>query len=520
MRVCIRADASPAIGAGHIMRCLSLARCLVGRGAAVDFVTANLSAALESQVLAAGCVVQRLSGTASTDDAPSPLVISSDDPTLTMSAIGANGCDWLVVDHYGIDRLWLERAGVCAGRVMVIDDNANRELIADLVLNQNLGADRGWYDGLLPEATTLLAGPRYALLRDEFPLLRPAALAKRRRFGGLGRIMVSFGYSDPKNLTVPVINALSTMTWDKPPRLEVILGSGAPGLEQVRAACSASPLNCDLVIDATDMGSRMLGADLVLGTPGTTSWERCCLGVPSVTAWVADNQRKNSKHLAQAGATIDLGEWGGLSAESVQIAVESLNNAGAWEKMASAALSCCDGGGVMRVVEVMASAGKMPAVPAERQASDFWRVRGVEQGDSDDVLKWRNDHRTRAMSLSGEAVSLDAHRSFFARVLNCDDIDMGIACMGGDKIGMVRFDRLPSGKFEVGINLNPSVRGRGLAAPMLRAGIDWHAAKHGSVSLLARIKTANIASVKVFTRVGFKFLSIDGDVLSYRREES
>ncbi len=176
MKVAFRCDASVAIGTGHVVRCLTLARALAERGHQVAFVMRDLPGNMCDRVAAAGFAVHRLpTPDAPYDPAPgTPVhavwagVPARDDAAQTVAALHQEVPDWIILDHYAFDAQWESLVrGACA-RLMVVDDLADRPHQCDLLTDQNLGRHRADYNGLLPDACRRLIGPQFALLRPEF----------------------------------------------------------------------------------------------------------------------------------------------------------------------------------------------------------------------------------------------------------------------------------------------------------------------------------------------------------------
>ncbi len=269
-RVLIRADASPAKGTGHVMRCLALAEALRDQGASPVFATREITSSLRARLLDDGFDHHAL-----TDDGPGTVLALA-------TGLGAAG---LVVDSYWLDADW--RAAVRPGfrAVLALDDLADRMLFADLVWNPAPGAAALPYGALAPDAT-LLAGAPYLLLRRE---IRRASAAAPLPLTARTRILLTFGGSDPAGLTVPVVKRLAPSlpsgVW-----LDVVAGGSNSALHCIRAACARFPDKVRLHIDSREMGSLMAAAGLCLTAGGGTVAELASLGVPSLLAVVADNQ--------------------------------------------------------------------------------------------------------------------------------------------------------------------------------------------------------------------------------------
>lgn len=308
LRVAFRVDASVEIGTGHAMRCLSLAGALARRGMDCHFLCRELPGHFGAAIAAAGHACHLL---------PPPGPEGGNDATTAHSAwlgvtqaADAADCapilsrlepDWVVVDHYALDRRW-EQAAVPPGLpCLVIDDLADRQHHADVLLDPNLGRRTTDYDTLLPATCRRLVGPSFALLRPEFAARRPESL-RRRGEGNLRRILVALGGIDRENVTARVLDALAAAGLPQGVEVSVVLGAAAPWKAEIARHCADLPFPAELHVAVTDMAAMMVAADLAIGAGGSSSWERCCLGLPTLLVVLADNQRTASAALCAAGA--------------------------------------------------------------------------------------------------------------------------------------------------------------------------------------------------------------------------
>lgn len=135
-------------------------------------------------------------------------------------------------------------------------------------------------------------------------------------------------------------------------------------------------------------------------------------------------------------------------------------------------------------------------------------VRRATLRDGPLLLAWRNDPDTRAASISTEAVSPETHAAWLAASLQDTRRFLLIAEVADEPVGMVRFDALAvPGTWTVSINLAAGARGRGLAAPVLRAGWHWLEATVPVGQVAATIRATNTASIKAFERAGYRLVS-------------
>ena len=301
-KILFRADASLEIGTGHVMRCLTLAKAL--KGAECSFACRAHEGSLIDHIRAEGFAVLELPMGEAMADGPHGQWLGASWQADAAQTAAAEPHDWLVVDHYALDARWEGAMRPHAARIMVIDDLADRPHECDLLLDQNLGRKREDYAGLVKPDTPLLLGPEFALLRPEFAERRAESLA--RRGGGLKRLLISMGGVDQHNVTGDILAALKGSALPEGVEIKVVMGPHAPWLAKVKAQADTMPWPCELLVGVSNMAELMTGSDLAIGAAGSTSWERCCLGLPTLALVLADNQREAAMALGKAGAAIIL----------------------------------------------------------------------------------------------------------------------------------------------------------------------------------------------------------------------
>lgn len=359
-QVVFRADASELVGWGHIMRCLTLADELRRRGAVTRFLCASLPVELELRIAASGHVLTgieapRLHNDKEWDRAPWPAQVQLQEALCCQRALNVSRPEWMVVDHYRLDAFWERAMRRDVGRIFVIDDLANRPHDCDMLLDGTFGREEFDYRDLVQSGADILAGARLALLRPEFAAARPAALARRRKVPS-GRLLISLGSTDVGALTGQVLQAALQATGVG--GLDIVFGSGAaPSLSLARAlALQDHRLRLHVGAAGQEMARLMAEADLAIGAAGTTSWERCCLGLPTISLILADNQRLIAQMLEEAGAIVTAAATEGpvLTRQIEELLADDRHLA----RMSMAAAAVTDGGGAARVAERMISRGQ------------------------------------------------------------------------------------------------------------------------------------------------------------------
>jgi UDP-2,4-diacetamido-2,4,6-trideoxy-beta-L-altropyranose hydrolase len=359
LKVLIRADASPAIGSGHIARCLTLAKALRALGAEVSFACRPLPAELAAQIATQEARLYVLEGEADVLDAAGNADIEAllpwglDIAQLSRQLPAHARFDWIVVDHYGLDQQWELAARQWATRVAAIDDLANRLHAVDLLLDASLSATEQRYAALLHTPCPLLLGPRYALLREEFQVqARPGR-------SEVERVLVNFGGMDAAGQTLKALQALQGFDGLQ---VTAVAGRNNPHWQQLQALIARKP-HWQLLSYSTDFARLMAAADLFVGAGGGTTWERAALGLPTVCIAVAGNQEANAQALAAAGVHCYLGPAEQVTASALAEAVAVLlQRADLRQQYAHRSQKLVDGHGAQRLARALAAFASQPAV--------------------------------------------------------------------------------------------------------------------------------------------------------------
>lgn len=234
------------------------------------------------------------------------------------AACSATTSDLLVIDCYRLDKTFETAMRGTTKQIMVIDDLANRDHDCDILLDQNAMPDAAKrYDNLVARDCLKLLGPEYAILRPEFYDYRE----ELRERNSLRSLLVSYGGTDPENLTAIAIEAILNA---KVPSLtaDIVVGGNHRELTQIKQLCAPHP-QLRLHIQTKEMARLMSEADLALGAGGSTHWERCFLGLGALITTVAENQIASSQYLDKLGCCRLLGDASTLTAAQLISEIES-----------------------------------------------------------------------------------------------------------------------------------------------------------------------------------------------------
>lgn len=289
-KIIIRTDASVEIGSGHVMRCLTIADHLKGRGCNVQFWMEPLAGNLINFVAQQGY----------------------------KNISKAEGADLYIVDHYGLDIEWEKSIRQHTRKLMVIDDLA-RVHDCDLLLDQNVVPNfESRYDGLVPNHCVKLLGPTFLMMREEFIEARQRI---QQHNENIQRLLVFMGGTDPTNETLKILIALEGCTFA---HIDVVVGNSNIQKEKIEQICRERSYHYHCQISY--MAQLMQQADFCIGAGGGTMWERCYVGLPSSSTVVADNQIITTNYAAQLGAVINLGWHEDVTVEKYKHLLKELRN--------------------------------------------------------------------------------------------------------------------------------------------------------------------------------------------------
>jgi UDP-2,4-diacetamido-2,4,6-trideoxy-beta-L-altropyranose hydrolase len=448
----LRPDSRETAGTGHLARCHALAQAWVDAGGVVTLAAEHVPPAWVDRYQEEGVTV----------------------------AAGAEDeeAEWVVLDGYCFSTDDQRKVKESGRRLLVIDDHGQAgEYVADVVLDQNLGAAEATYCRR-DASTDLLLGPRHALLRREF----------RRRAdwtsivpANAERLLVALGGSPVAAVTALFDGVLSH-----------------PALRSMEVT---------RLTGRTDVARAMAESDLALSAAGSTCWELCCMGLPAVLVPVATNQIPLAEALAAVGAAENGGPAANALPEDIAASVARLaGDAARREAMAASGRRVVDGRGARRV--------------AARLRAELISVRPVTDADCRLLWEWTNDPATRAASFSSAPVGWDEHTRWFARRMADPTARHFImATPDGLPLGQVRFD-LDGDRAVIGTSVDARRRGRGWGPAIIIGGIRGLTAETAVRRVVAQIKSANGASRTAFEDAGFSLEREEGGTATYIRDIS
>lgn len=330
----VRADASEAIGIGHVMRCLALTKAWQATGGRVCYLMAESIPALEERLAREGVTITKISAARG----------SVSDAEQTVAEAHRLSAAWVVADGYRFEPDYIRKLKAVGPRVLFLDDDGRFDFYAaDVVLNQNISANSAMYDKREPY-TSLLLGSEYALLRPEFLV----ELRNREYPAAARKVLVTMGGSDSENLTRKVLLGLLRLE----PNIEVriVTGSGNPWHEELQILADRRT-GFQLESSPANMAPLMRWADIAISGAGSTCWELAYLGLPAIVIALSRDQREIASALAQNQVAVSLGWHANLTEEQISDTLDGLlDDQSQRRAMSERGLKLVDGRGAERVV--------------------------------------------------------------------------------------------------------------------------------------------------------------------------
>ena len=543
MHFLIRADASLQIGSGHIMRCLTLAHKLRQQHHRITFITRAHQGHLADTIRRQGfdCILLPLPNSATPFSPPQrqpcPFVQIFDlgikghaaaqrarlktqapphaawlatsqaqDITDCAPHIRALAPDWIICDHYALSAPWHTAArAISHSKIMVIDDLHDRPHDADLLLDQNHAHTAHDYAHLVPPSCRILAGTRYALLRDEFAQHRATSLHQRATpparqpetaLPHSQNILINLGGVDKDNHTLAVLQALSAYVSGSlkalPIRATIIMGATAPHLARIQHYAATAPYPSQVIANATNMAELMTQATWAIGAAGSSSWERCALGLPTLLITIADNQRPIADQLQSAGAAIAL-EASQIPSPAFQTAIAHLMQPENQQRISQAAAQLCDAHGAERVAQHIAQLATHPQA----------QLRPATAADCARIHAWRNHPSIRAMMFQPDPIPLPQHQAWFAAQLANPSFKMYVYTLGGTPQGYGSLKRIAPNEYEWGFYLAPDCP-RGNGSAMCNLLLQRAFGELGATTVHGQALRHNAASIALHRKLGFR----------------
>lgn len=324
-------DCLPDIGAGHLVRCLAIADALTQSSEATCTFLSVISNDNYRRMLAdSRHTLIECHHTIASEGYPEEL----------RRRLKQQKSDFIIVDSYQLSP-YTDHTILSSFQWMLLDDWPHRQTSATLLLDSTFERSPGEYDGLVSADARVLTGSSYVPLRQAFV---SDAITQNIR-DQLRKILIFMGATDPTGDCLKIAQTLHPLSGFE---FTVLIAESSPGYQEL-TQIAASQNHWTVISFCDDMHRLLLNHDLVIGAPGSNSWERCATATPAITLCQEKNQEALGEALANRGATIHLGY---IDDKIQNVLPAALNSASTHiETMSRVSANICDGKGATRIAQ-------------------------------------------------------------------------------------------------------------------------------------------------------------------------
>lgn len=345
--IMIRVDGSSHIGIGHVMRCLTLARCFSESGFSIDFYSINYSVNIRNKIIDSGFNVfdlpdLRIEHLSDLEPINNIQQLTDVD---NCKALMTGNYTLIIIDNYRFGHIWEKEMSKLCNKLIVIDDLANRDHFCDFLIDQNIGRKKSEYIDLVEKKTKLMLGLDYVILRKEFKEYILKSKIKRRNTRNIDNILICFGGGNATDLIIKTTDSVIESGYLG--NINIVISSDFPNIDDI---VNKYKDNKKIVVDVDviSMSLAIYNADLSIGAFGSMSWERCCLGLPSISIQIADNQKYIAESLDKMGVSIksvisDI-------PKHIKRLTDDENTLEEWHDISRKSFDICDAFGVERIL--------------------------------------------------------------------------------------------------------------------------------------------------------------------------
>jgi UDP-2,4-diacetamido-2,4,6-trideoxy-beta-L-altropyranose hydrolase/UDP-4-amino-4,6-dideoxy-N-acetyl-beta-L-altrosamine N-acetyltransferase len=503
MKIFFRVDASINIGTGHVMRCLTLAQVLKESGAKVEFICYQYEGNLIDKIRLNGFNVyeleilgdRRVSGKLAHSSWLG--VTQQQDADDCIDILKVEKTNWLIVDHYALDEEWQIKLKPYCEKLMVIDDLADRKHQCDILLDQTFGRQQKEYLALTPKGCELLLGSQYALLRPEFDKWREYSI-KRRSKPKFKQLLINMGGVDVDNMTGKILKELQNCILPRDVNVVIVMGVATPHLESVRIEAGVLPYKTKIKVNVDNMAEIMANSDIAIGAAGSTTWERCCLGLPTIQISIAENQIFLAKMLAHQNAVqlvTEIKEIGPL-----------LENSDEWMKIISVTASqICDGIGAYKTFNRMSNYKTAFNTFGEIELCNYINL---NMNEKILTLNMRNHPNIRKWMYNQKSISKKDHFGFIENLKTEIDRRYFLVKQQGNIIGSINFSKINfHNSVELGIYTNPFIHLKGSGSLLEAVASQYAFNELGLNKIKLEVFLDNERAINFYNKCGFKLVN-------------
>lgn len=487
-----RVDANEHIASGHLMRCIAIAEACRQQGEEVLFLLAEKKETnrLEMRNLPYRILCSQWNAL-------------EEEEELLKQIVTEEKLDWLVVDSYQATAGYLKRLNEIIP-VLYIDDMVSETYEVSAVLHYlEFPGEYAYKEKYLNSHTTVLSGLNYVPLREEFSAREECSESKS--------ILITTGGTDPYNITGQLLMQLTELEVFSEYAFHVIVGSMNTYKKHLYDLAQQDN-RIQLHENITNMSEYMKKSRFAVSAGGTTLFELCACGTPTVCFSFADNQEKLVENMEKHNIMQFAGD-ARREPKLIEKICDALvtyaeNKESTWGYK-TRMRSLVDGEGAHRIAAYLRRS-------REHAAKEItWNLREATKQDAKLLFDWKNDKLCVQTSLTGRAVSWEEHIVWYTSVLEANNTQIYILEVDGTPAAQIRI--VPrDGYGEISYSVAEDYRGKGLGTRILLLA-EQEAIKNNYKELRGEVQRFNIASRKAFLRCGYTE-NVKEDILIYSKK--
>lgn len=332
----IRVDANEKIAMGHVMRCLSIAKCLKSKGEQVIFWTSGDYASDFIRENGFEC-----------NELEYDYCSKEEEVNALIDSLKNKSVDKLLIDSYQVTQKYLEQLH-SDFQIIYLDDLNAFCYPADLIINYTYNVSKKIYEKWkYAENTKFLLGREYVPLRPQFKNVMIDTTMP------VNTILITTGGADEQNMILEILHCLSGSQYEGIQKL-VVAGKFYSHMEELKKIAEKDE-TIQIHYNVNNMAELMKKSNIAISAGGTTLAELCACGIPTICFSVADNQLYGTRAYADDGIVIYAGDVRKSKENVLNNIVKSLEemigNVSVRMQFGNKAHEMIDGNGAERIAE-------------------------------------------------------------------------------------------------------------------------------------------------------------------------
>ena len=289
-RILFRVDGNSKIGAGHIMRCTCIAIEAKKQGHECAFLSSDES--YKKEVENHGIPMHSMNTAYDNMDREwdrSKTILQTFMPEI------------IVIDSYYVTEQYLREMGKYAS-VVYIDDVLSFPYPVDMLVNYNIYAMESDYASLYKgkNMPRLLLGLEFAPLRKEFQKVIPIDIVEQAK-----KVLVTTGGADEDRILIKLVEEIIKQNTDL--EYHLLVTKYEPDRESL-GEIARNNTNIILHENVNSVSELMLMCDMAISSAGSTLYELCACGLPTITYVIEDNQIEGARSMSDMGIMPSCGD--------------------------------------------------------------------------------------------------------------------------------------------------------------------------------------------------------------------